>query len=136
MNNLFSNKRTYVTDNGETILDMSIPSLKLDKLVCNSFARLNQSHNGRLDKFVYESVSRDLEKGLDMTMYLNHIFNPFAVQEDDILYIPINKDGVYEKKLEPNLPDGTVLSDSNPESKQMTYAQKVEYLAKMGYGIH
>lgn len=135
MDKLFSNKRTYKTEMGEEFIDMSIPSLTLKKLNANSYVRLNLSHNGRLDRFVYETVSRDLDDGLDMTMYINHIFNPFAVKEGDILYTPVNNDDVYKKQTEPILPDNTKLSDRTTATKQMTYAERVEYLAKMGMGI-
>lgn len=135
MDKLFSNKRTYKTEMGEEFINMSIPSLSLKELKATAFIRLNLSHNGRLDRFVYETVSRNIDDGLDMTMYINHIFNPFAVKEDDILYVPINNDYVFKKQTEPELPDNTKLSDRASATKQMTYAEKVEYMAKMGLGI-
>ena len=135
MDKLFSNKRTYKTEMGEEFINMSIPSLTLKELNATAFIRLNLSNNGRLDRFVYETVSRNIDDGLDMTMYINHIFNPFAVKEDDVLYVPMNNDSVYKKQTEPELPDNTKLSDRVSATKQMTYAEKVEYMAKMGLGI-
>ena len=135
MDKLFSNKRTYKAEDGDEYIYMFIPSLSLKELKANAFIRLNESHNGRLDKFVYENVSKDVDSGIDMTMYINHIFNPFSVQDGDILYTPINNDDVYIRQNEPLLPDAKKLSDKMSIEKQMTYAQRVEYLAKMGLGI-
>ena len=135
MDKLFSNKRTYKNELGEEFINVEIPSLKLDDLRANAFIRLNASHNGRIDRFVYENVSKDIDSGIDMTMYINHIFNPFAIQEGDILYTPIVNDDAYIRQSEPELPDGKKLSDNISTEKKMTYAQRVEYLAKLGLGI-
>ena len=107
----------------------------MDSLNANSFIRLNSSYNGRLDRFVYNHVSKSIDDGLDKTMYYNHIFNPFAVEEGDILYTPVEGGEVYQKLSEPQLPDGNVLSNKLLGKKQMTYAEKVEYYAKLGLGI-
>ena len=135
MDKLFLNKRTYIDKDGQELINMCIPSIKLSKINSNALIRLNSSHNGRIDKFVYECVSRDIDEGIDMTMYYNHIFNPFAISEDDVLYTPIIGANVYETSEEPSLPDGSHLSDSSSVTKQMTYAEKVEYYAKLGLGI-
>lgn len=135
MDNLFKNKRTYITKDGDEVLNMSIPSLNMKNLNSNSFMKLNASHNGRLDRFVYDYVSKDIDDGLDRTMYYNHIFNPFAVEEGDIIFTPVTGGEVYQKLSEPLLPDGNVLSNTSLGKKQMTYAEKVEYYAKMGLGI-
>lgn len=135
MEKLFNYKRFYNNINGDEMLNMSIPSLDITKIKSNSALRLNQSHNGRLDKFVYDLVSKDIDSGLDLTMYYNHIFNPFAVKEDDVIFTPIIDDSVFQKQLEPELPDGTKLSDKMSNQKSMTYAEKVEYYAKLGLGI-
>ena len=41
MEKLFSNKRTYVDKDGNELVDMCIPSLKLDSIQANSFLKLN-----------------------------------------------------------------------------------------------
>lgn len=135
MKKLFDNKRTYITNNGDELIDMSIPSLNMNNINSNSFFRLNQSHNGRLDRFVYDNVSKSIDDALDVTMYYNHIFNPFAVKEGDILYTPVISDELYQKQNEPELPDETLLSDKVIPKTQMTYAEKVDYYARMGLGI-
>lgn len=135
MENLFSNKRTYIAENGDELVNMCIPSVALNKIKANSSSRLNSSHNGRLDKFVYECVSKSIDDGLDLVMYYNHIFNPFAVQEEDILYTPLVNDTPFSSQSEPELPDGSRLSDATAPTQNMTYAQKVEYFSKLGLGI-
>lgn len=135
MDNLFNNKRNYITNDGDELVNMCIPSIELEKVNANAFFKLNSSYNGRLDRFVYDNISPNLDDGLDLTMYCNHIFNPFAVQENDILYAPIVDDNVYNKQSEPILPDGKKLSSQQTGQKQMSYAERVEYYAKIGLGI-
>ena len=75
----------------------------------------------------------DLEN-IDTVMYVNHIFNPFAIQEGDVVYVP-NGDDYYYKEAEPELIDGTKLSSKMSNDKPMTYAETVEYLGRLGLGI-
>ena len=135
MEKLFSNKRTYVDKDGNELVDMCIPSLKLDSIQANSFLKLNETYNGRIDRFTYEHVSTDLDSAIDMVMYFNHIFNPFAVKEGDILYTPVIQDELYYTQSEPELPDGTVLSMNSIGEKKMTYAERVDYYSKLGLGV-
>ncbi|MCM1220595.1 MAG: hypothetical protein NC548_39520 [Lachnospiraceae bacterium] len=135
MKNLFINKRTYIGNDGDEYINMFIPSVDMNTINANSFGLLNSTHNGRLDRFVYETVTRNVDDGLDLTLYVNHIYNPFAVQEGDVLYVPINDSKVFQKSSEPSLPDGKTFSSKQSGKKEMTYAEKVEYLALMGLGI-
>ena len=65
-------------------------------------------------------------------MYANHIFNPFSIDEGDILYTPVYNDSLYKKSEEPILPNDKTLSSKNKIS--LTYAEKVALLAKQGKG--
>jgi hypothetical protein len=65
-------------------------------------------------------------------MYANHIFNPFSIDEGDILYTPIYNDALFSKSEEPVLPDESTLSSKNKST--LTYAEKVALLAKQGKG--
>ena len=80
---------------------------------------------------VYTNVSKDYN-AIDILMYANHIFNPFSIDDGDILYTPIYNDNLFSKSEEPVLPDETTLSSKNKTT--LTYAQKVELLAKQGKG--
>lgn len=135
MRNLFINKRTYIGEDGDEYINMCIPSLDMDRINANAFGLLNSTHNGRLDRFVHETVTRNIDDGLDLTLYCNHIFNPFSVQEGDVLYTPIYDTKVFTKQSEPSLPDGKTFSSQQAGKKEMTYAERVEYLALMGMGI-
>ena len=76
-----------------------------------------------------------MDSAIDMVMYFNHIFNPFAVEEGDILYTPVIQDELYYTQSEPELPDGTVLSMNSIGEKKMTYAERVDYYSKLGLGV-
>ena len=91
----------------------------------------NQFNDRKVDKFVYTNVSKDYN-AIDILMYANHIFNPFAIDEGDILYTPIYNDNLFFKSEEPILPDETTLSSKNKAT--LTYAEKVALLAKQGKG--
>ena len=131
MDKLLNNKRTYITRDGEEFLNLTIPTVNIDEIKINGYIKVNQDYKGRIDKFVYTNVSKDFN-AIDILMYANHIFNPFAIDDSDILYTPIYNDNLYSKPEEPVLPDETTLSSKNKPS--LTYAQKVELLAKQGKG--
>lgn len=131
MDRLLENKRTYIARDGEEYLNLSIPTININDIKVNGYIKVNQDGKGRIDKFVYTNVSKDYN-AIDILMYANHIFNPFAIDEGDILYTPIYNDKLYSKPEEPVLPDETKLSTKNKPS--LTYAQKVDLLAKQGKG--
>ena len=135
MDNLWRFKRTYIASDGDEYINMCIPSLDMTRLNANAFFNLHSGHSGRIDRFVSEYVSNiaTIDDGIDHTMWCNHIFNPFAIEEGDCLYSPIVSSGTYVRKNEPSLPDGSKLSSNMSTKKQMTYAENVEYLATMGY---
>ncbi len=131
MDKLFDNKRTYIARDGEEHLNLSTPAVNIDNIKVNGYIKVNQDCKGRLDRFVYTNVSKDYN-AIDIVMYANHIFNPFAIDEGDILYTPIYNDSLFSKSEEPVLPDGTTLTNKNKTT--LTYAQKVDLLAKQGKG--
>lgn len=134
MDKLFDKKRTYIASDGEEYINMSIPVVDIKKINSGFLDRLNQDDNGRLDRFVWNRVAKNLDM-IDIVMYANHIFNPFSVKEGDVLYGPIDNDDVYYSSSEPKLPDGSKHSKNANGEKEKTYAQMVEYMAKQGLGI-
>lgn len=124
-------KRTYVARDGEEYINLSIPSININDIQTNGIVRVNQDTKGRLDKIVYSNVSKDFNS-IDIIMYANHIFNPFSIDEGDILYTTLYSDELFSKQEEPILPDETTLSSKNKEN--LTYAEKVALLAKQGKG--
>jgi len=134
MDKLFNTKRKYTGFDGEEYINMSIPVVDISKIEGNATIRANQDENGRLDNFVWRNVAKNMDM-IDIVMYANHIFNPFAVKEGDLLYVPLDNDKVYKSSEEPSLPDGTKQSSNSKGEKKMTYAEKIEYMAKKGLGV-
>jgi hypothetical protein len=132
MEKLLDNKRTYFNKDGEEFLNLTIPAVDINDIRVNGYIKVNKDCKGRIDKFVYSNVSKDYN-AIDILMYANHIFNPFSIDEGDILYTPIYNDKLFSKQEEPILPDDTTLSSKNKPS--MTYADKVSLLAKQGKGM-
>ena len=131
MDKLLDNKRTYVAKDGEEYLNLFSPTVDINKIKINGYLKVNQDCKGRLDKFVYANISKDYN-AIDILMYANHIFNPFAIDDGDILYTPVYNDNLYSKSEEPVLPDESTLSSKNKAT--LTYAEKVALLAKQGKG--
>lgn len=131
MNKLLDNKRTYTTRDGEEYLNLIIPTVDINNIKVNGYIKVNQDCKGRIDRFVYTNVSKDYN-AIDIIMYANHIFNPFSIDDGDILYTPIYNDALFSKSEEPVLPDETTLSSKNKST--LTYAEKVALLAKQGKG--
>jgi len=134
MDKLFNTKRRYIGYDGEEYINMCIPVINVSKMEGNSVEYVLQDFKGRIDNFTWKRVAKDLDM-IDMVMYANHIFNPFALDEGEVLNIPNSNDRLYQETDEPVLPDGTKHSNNTKGEKQMTYAEKVEYLGKKGLGI-
>ena len=122
MDKLLDNKRTYVDRDGEEYLNLTIPTVNINDIKVNGYIKVNQDCKGRIDKFVYTNVSKDYN-AIDIIMYANHIFNPFSIDDGDILYTPIYNDALFSKSEEPILPDGSTMSSKN--KTHLTYAEKV-----------
>ena len=131
MEKLLDNKRTYTLKDGEEYLNLTTPVVNINDIKSNGYIRVNKDCKGRIDKFVYTNVSKDYN-AIDLIMYANKIFNPFSIDDGDILYTPIYSDKLFTKSEEPVLPDETTLSSKNKAN--MTYAEKVALLAKQGKG--
>ncbi len=131
MDKLLDNKRTYIANDDEEYLNLATPTVNVDDIKINGYIKVNKDCKGRIDKFVYTNVSKDYNS-IDLLMYANHIFNPFSIDENDILYTPIYNDKLFSKSEEPVLPNESTLSTKNKQS--LTYAEKVALLAKQGKG--
>ena len=131
MDKLLDNKRKYVDKNAEEYLNLFTSVVNIDDIKINGYIKVNQDCKGRIDKFVYSNVSKDYNS-IDLLMYVNHIFNPFSIDEGDILYTPVYNDTLFSKSEESVLPDETTLSSRNKAT--LTYAEKVALLAKQGKG--
>ena len=129
MDKLMNFKRKYTTNDGDEFINLTTPVVDVNDINVNGYIRVNQDCKGRLDKFVYRNVSKNYN-AIDIIMYANHIFNPFAVDEGDILYTPVYSDSLYSTSEEPVLPDNTTLSSRNKEN--LTYAEQVALLVKQG----
>ena len=133
MEKLFDKKRRHKVDDDE-MLDLGIPCVDIKKLEANGLLRVSQDQKGRLDKFTLGNVDKD-KSAIDIVMYYNHIFNPFSVDEGDLLYTPLYDEGYFTQKGEPILPDGSKHSSNTSGEKKLTYAEKVEKAARTGLGI-
>lgn len=134
MDKLFDTKRRYTDSNGDEYIDMVIPVVDISKIQGNASIRVNDDERGRLDNFVWRNVAKNMDM-IDIVMYANHIFNPFSIEAGDVLYVPVDNDKVYVSGDEPSLPDGSKNSSKSKGEKKMTYAEKVEYLARQGLGL-
>ena len=133
MEKLFDKKRRHKVDDDE-MLDLGIPCVNIKKLEANGLLRVSQDQKGRLDKFTLGNVDKD-KSAIDIVMYYNHIFNPFSVDEGDLLYTPLYDEGYFTQKGEPILPDGSKHSSNTSGEKKLTYAEKVEKAERTGLGI-
>ena len=133
MEKLFNKKRKHEVDD-EEMLDLGIPCVDIKKLEANGLLRVSQDQKGRIDKFTFGNVDKD-RSAIDIVMYYNHIFNPFSVDEGDLLYTPLYNESYFTQKGEPILPDGSKHASNTSGEKKLTYAEKVEKAARTGLGI-
>jgi hypothetical protein len=128
MEKMFDKKRRHDVD-GEEMLDLGIPCVDVKSLRANGLLRVSHDQRGRIDRFTYANVSKD-SNAIDMVMYYNHIFNPFSIDEGDMLYTPVYNESDFRDIGEPVLPD----SEGNTGGG-LSYAEMVERAAKTGLGI-
>ena len=133
MEKLFNKKRKHEVDD-EEMLDLGIPCVDIKKLEANGLLRVSQDQKGRIDKFTFGNVDKD-RSAIDIVMYYNHIFNPFSVDEGDLLYTPLYNESYFTQKGEPILPDGSKHSSNTSGEKKLTYAEEVDKAARTGLGI-
>lgn len=131
MDKLLDKKRKYIAKDGEEYLNLFSPTVDINNIKINGFIKVNQDCKGRIDKFVYNNISKNYN-AIDILMYANHIYNPFSIDEGDILYTPVYNDLLFSKSEEPVLPNESTLSSKNKQT--LTYAEKVALLAKQGKG--
>ena len=132
MEKSLDNKRKFISSNGDEYLNLSTPTVDISQIKVNGYVKVNQDCKGRLDRFVTTNISKDYN-AIYIIMYANHIFNPFSIDEGDILYTPIYNDKLFSKSEEPILPDETTLSSKNKSNQ--TYAEKVDLLSKQSNGL-
>lgn len=133
MSKLLESKRTYIASDGEEYLDLSIPSLNIKNLKGNLLMKVASDEKGRIDKITWKYARKDLDV-MNQVLYYNHIFNPFAINEGDILYIPNTNTDYYITANEPKLIDGSKHSTDEHQKSEKTYAENVEFLALTGFG--
>ena len=134
MEKLFDKKRRSTNIDDEEMIELGIPCVDIKELKANGVLRVSQDQKGRIDRFALGNVNRDVNS-IDILMYFNHIYNPFSIDEGDILYTPVYNDGVFNRVGEPVMPDGTKHSNNTKGKKELTYAEKVEKAARLGLGI-
>lgn len=134
MDKLFDRKRTITTEKGDELVELGVPCVNINKINANSILRVSQDQKGRIDRFTQLNVSKDAN-AIDTVMYFNHIFNPFSIDEGDLLYTPLYNERIFSPVGEPVLPDGTKHSSNSNGEKELTYAEKVEKAARTGLGI-
>lgn len=134
MDNLFEHKRKYIGYDGDEYINLSLPSIDISKIKAISTLSLSKDYEGRIDKLTWNEVSRNFD-AIDVVMYANHIFNPFAIEQGEVFYIPTDNDNLYFTMQEPTLPDGTLHSKNINNEKAKTYAEKVEEYARKGLGF-
>lgn len=134
MDRLFDNKRRKNNIDDEEMIELGIPCVDVKELQANGVLRVSQDQKGRIDRFALANVDID-RNSIDILMYFNHIYNPFSIDEGDILFTPVYNDSVFKKKGEPVMPDGTKHSNNTSGKKELTYAEKVEKAARTGLGV-
>lgn len=134
MDKILDKKRRTASDDGDEMLELGIPCVNINKITANGVIRVSQDQKGRIDRFSQLNVGED-RMSIDLVMYYNHIFNPFSIDEGDIIFTPLYSENCLKSTGEPVLPDGSKPSDKASGEKELTYAEKVERAARTGLGV-
>lgn len=134
MDKILDKKRRTASDDGDEMLELGIPCVNINKITANGVIRVSQDQKGRIDRFSQLNVGED-RMSIDLVMYYNHIFNPFSIDEGDIIFTPLYSENCLKSTGEPVLPDGSKPSAKTSGEKELTYAEKVERAARTGLGV-
>lgn len=134
MDKILDKKRRTTSDDGDEMLELGIPCVNINKITANGVIRVAQDQKGRMDKIAQLNVGED-KMSIDLVMYYNHIFNPFSIDEGDIIFTPMYSESCLKSTSEPVLPDGSKPSNKASGKKELTYAEKVEKAARTGLGV-
>jgi hypothetical protein len=134
MDKILDKKRRTTSDDGDEMLELGIPCVNINKITANGVIRVSQDQKGRIDRFSQLNVGED-RMSIDLVMYYNHIFNPFSIDEGDIIFTPLYSENCLKSTGEPVLPDGSKPSTKASGEKELTYAEKVERAARTGLGV-
>lgn len=72
--------------NSEEYFDLSVPSFDVSNIQITDIHAVSQDEEGRIDK-ICKSYYGSTEY-IDVLCFVNHIFNPFSIEKDDLLVIP------------------------------------------------
>lgn len=84
MDLIFDLKKKITDKYGDEIIELSIPTINIDSIPLFGPIRVNQDQVSRLDSIVWSGIEEDFS-AIDTLMYANHIMNPFAIEEGDII---------------------------------------------------
>ena len=105
----FDKKKTYKDENGDEIINLADSVVNSEAIPITTNLVLNSSHNARIDKVVFDNIGL-AQDAIDSLMYVNHIVNPFSVQEGDLIFICDHNENYYKKNDDIVFPD---IKDSN-----------------------
>lgn len=97
-------------------LNLGTRVIDIDTIDCNSAGRVPKGYDMRLDL-----IANDINNNtatMDFVMYVNHIFNPFAITEGDVLIIPIYNESLYLDPEEIVYPSKSIKVDYNDETQE------------------
>lgn len=114
-------KNKLKDENGEEYFDLSVPSFNTSPLSIKALHFVTQDEVGRIDKICNSYYGST--KYIDMLCLVNHIFNPFSIQEHDALIIPeitSLEDAIYSMPVVPTWLSGSTTSTSSGSQTKQT----------------
>lgn len=117
MDIIFDKKKRRIDNDGDEYIDLSQPTIDVDRINVYGISRVGQDESARLDFFTWNKVGQTFD-AIDTVMYANNLFNPFSIEEGDELYLCSHNDSLYSFNTDVILPDGN--------SEQKTFNEEVK----------
>lgn len=79
-------KNILIDDNNDEYFDLSVPSFDIGGISMKDVHAVTQDEEGRIDKVCNKYFGSS--ENIDVLCFINHIFNPFSIEQNDLLVIP------------------------------------------------
>ncbi len=115
-------KNILLDDNDEKYYDLSVPSFDLSSTGVTDVHLTTQDEEGRVDKICEKYYG--CTDYIDILCFANHIFNPFAVEKDELLIIPNILSSSEEVYFMPEVPSWLSENNATQNNKKAVTNEK------------
>ena len=122
-------KNILKDDNKEEYFDLSVPSFDPSLTSPSTIHVVTQDEEGRIDKIAQKYYSGT--EYIDLLCFVNRIYNPFSVKQNDLLIIPYVTSITNKIYFKPEIPEWITGQNSSGSPKAKTNERDEARIARL-----